>query len=382
MSEGAPDQPVVLTPMVGIELDHLVNLARAAMGAGDVRAWVRARAERGQAGWFASSAGGQPTAVPPFDADAADWACLDVTADEFELVTTSGWAAGGRDAGGSWAFVLEVEHASPEAVLDLARQAAGLVRAHAVALDQEQRRQAERRAHDAELTSLRSFSFALAHNLGGPIRRAHALGQMLCEELDLSNHQMFSHLRRVNESALQLVRGLQDLLLLDRSAPPSTPTDANVCAANAKAESVVELLRCRATCEFGKLPPLGVAAPLLTLVLRNLIHNAIKYRDPDRNLEIKIHARGAPQADRVELVVDDNGSGIDIEQARTAFEPFVRLQAGSKIPGSGLGLTIIRRIAESVGGHAWFESKDEPGCRMVLSLPTPTAPSPTPVLSA
>jgi signal transduction histidine kinase len=84
----------------------------------------------------------------------------------------------------------------------------------------------------------------------------------------------------------------------------------------------------------------------LSILLRNLIDNAIRYTPAGGRVEVTIH----PVKDVLELCVSDNGVGVAPEQRARIFDRFFR-GAVSEAPGSGLGLSIVRRIAEQHGAR-------------------------------
>jgi len=102
--------------------------------------------------------------------------------------------------------------------------------------------------------------------------------------------------------------------------------------------------------------------------VRNLIENAVAYgRRADVYLE--------NGADRYDVVVDDEGPGITDADRTRVFEPFVRLESSrsSETGGSGLGLTLVKAIAEGHGGSVILENRPEGGLRARLSLPRAAA---------
>jgi PAS domain S-box-containing protein len=106
---------------------------------------------------------------------------------------------------------------------------------------------------------------------------------------------------------------------------------------------------------------------MLTQVFSNLIENAIKYRHPDRAAVIEIGA--SIQDDRVEYTVADNGIGIDSPHLEKVFELFHRLHPREEQGGEGLGLTIVRRILDRLGGTARIESVPDRGTTVYVRLP-------------
>jgi len=69
------------------------------------------------------------------------------------------------------------------------------------------------------------------------------------------------------------------------------------------------------------------------------------------------------------IIVSDNGPGIPVEEHERVFERFYRTEAARSLPGSGLGLSIVRHVAESFGGHARIVDRVESGTTIELSFP-------------
>jgi light-regulated signal transduction histidine kinase (bacteriophytochrome) len=104
----------------------------------------------------------------------------------------------------------------------------------------------------------------------------------------------------------------------------------------------------------------------LQQVLRCMITNAIKYRNPDAPLEIRIEA-ARDIGGEWKVSVHDNGIGIAKQYHESVFAPFKRLH-GKNIPGCGMGLAICRRIVEAHGGRIWVNSTPEGGSDFQFTL--------------
>jgi signal transduction histidine kinase len=98
--------------------------------------------------------------------------------------------------------------------------------------------------------------------------------------------------------------------------------------------------------------------------VRNLIENAVAYGS---RADVCLDAK----TDRYDIIVDDDGPGIAETDRKRVFEPFVRLEASrsTETGGSGLGLTLVKAIAEGHGGRVELENRSERGLRVRLSLP-------------
>ena len=112
-----------------------------------------------------------------------------------------------------------------------------------------------------------------------------------------------------------------------------------------------------ATVEIGELPTLAADPLRMRQLLQNLVSNGIKFRREDVPAVVRIDGR--VQGEAVEITVSDNGIGFDPRYAGRIFRVFERLHGRDAYPGTGIGLALCRRIAESHGGaisareHPW-----------------------------
>jgi signal transduction histidine kinase len=102
-------------------------------------------------------------------------------------------------------------------------------------------------------------------------------------------------------------------------------------------------------------------------VLTNLISNAIKYRDPAKEGIIRI--TGKVDGGMSIYCVEDNGIGIASGHQKKVFEIFHRLNPEGSVTGEGLGLTIVTRIMDRLGGKIWLESEAGKGSKFFIALP-------------
>lgn len=114
-------------------------------------------------------------------------------------------------------------------------------------------------------------------------------------------------------------------------------------------------------------PPIYGSVTQLRQAISNLVGNAIKYTPEGGRIEVRVSA----EADRVHLSVVDNGYGIDPNRQARLFERFYRArQPGTEsIPGTGLGLSLVKTVVERHGGLVWFESQPCVGSTFGFWLP-------------
>jgi two-component system OmpR family sensor kinase len=106
----------------------------------------------------------------------------------------------------------------------------------------------------------------------------------------------------------------------------------------------------------------------LRMLLRNLIHNAVKYTPEGGRVDVGVHAQAAGGA---RLLVEDSGPGIDAAERERVFDRFYRVP-GTESTGSGLGLAIVRAVAEQHGAQVALDASPRlGGLRVTLDLPAP-----------
>jgi PAS domain S-box-containing protein len=174
----------------------------------------------------------------------------------------------------------------------------------------------------------------------------------------------------IEESGRRMLTILEDLLTLSRAGCLQLPEEpirvadvlievlANLAAPIAETGAVIVPAPC---------PALRIPRSTLALALENLIGNAVRYAGRSGPIEVGGSCRG----ERVRLYVRDHGPGIPEGERERIFEPFYRGQgeAGS-LPGTGVGLATVRRIARRCGGRVWVEETPGGGSTFWLELET------------
>jgi light-regulated signal transduction histidine kinase (bacteriophytochrome) len=173
-----------------------------------------------------------------------------------------------------------------------------------------------------------------------------------------------------------MLRLIQDLLVFSQAQSVELSRDKPVPAADLVKEAVENLKSAieesGAVISYDNLPAILVDGAQFTAVFQNLISNSIKYRAASQLPRIVISAEQLGTS--WIFAVRDNGMGFEQAQAERIFGHFKRLH-GKDIPGTGIGLAIVKRIVERHDGQVWAESKPGRGATFYLRLPVSAAGS-------
>jgi signal transduction histidine kinase len=219
------------------------------------------------------------------------------------------------------------------------------------------------RTRDLRATNeqLEAFVYSIAHDLRNPLRSMIGYSQLLVDDYSEGLHGTAQHLlKRIQGSAEFMDKLLLDLLAFGRTARAEIELGAvDVKAAWEAAifQNSVQIENTHAEIETVEpLPIVFAHEATLGQVLANLLSNALKFVPPERKPHVRLWSE--EHADHVRLSIRDNGLGIPASQHERVFRVFERLH-GSRYQGTGIGLSIVRKGIERMGGRAGLES--EPG---------------------
>lgn len=228
---------------------------------------------------------------------------------------------------------------------------------------------AERTARLQEtIAELESFSYSISHDMRAPLRAIQSFSTFLRDEChDHLPEDGKDYLRRIIAAAERMDRLIQDVLVYSRVARIDLPLAA--VELDGFVQSLLESYPQFSTGDA----KIEIAAPLgavrandtaLTQCLANLLGNAIKFAPPGVPPEIRIWTEA--QAGRVRLFVRDNGIGIPAKAHETIFGMFNQLDP--RHGGTGIGLTVVRKAAERMGGRVSVDSTPGAGSTFCLEL--------------
>lgn len=236
-------------------------------------------------------------------------------------------------------------------------------------------RRVERRTEQllAANRELEAFSYTVSHDLKAPLRGIDGYSQLLQEEhaagLDETGR---AYLERIRRGVSQMGQLISDLLAYSRMERRSV--EQQTVALRPLVERVldehsgdIERLSARIDLSALEAVVLHTDRDGLAVILRNLIGNALKFHRPGVYPELVM---GSRFENGHHLVwIKDNGVGFDMKYSDRIFGIFQRLQRSDDYPGTGVGLALVSKAAQRMGGRVWAESQPGQGSTFFVELP-------------
>ncbi|MBP7146876.1 MAG: PAS domain S-box protein [Acidobacteria bacterium] len=220
---------------------------------------------------------------------------------------------------------------------------------------------------------LEQFAYIASHDLQEPIRNISAFLQRLVmrcgDQLDAQAREYVGFAIQGAKRMSELVSSLLEYSRVQRQEVrrDAVSLDEVVRAALGNLEQSVADRGARVG--WDALPVVRGDFTQLVQVLQNLIANGLKFQSAGRAPEIRVEA--VARGDDWVVSVDDNGIGVPPDQAERIFQVFQRLHTQEEYPGTGIGLSICRKIVERHGGRVWVEPRAGGGSSFRFTLPVP-----------
>lgn len=218
--------------------------------------------------------------------------------------------------------------------------------------------------------SLEALTYSLAHDLRAPMRAINSFGSILLEDhgnsMDSDAQQLVQRMVNSARHAEKLMADLLDYGRLAHMPLPISEVDTESVLDSVLRRAAQDIHDVGAITDIARpLPKLRANETVLSQALGNLVSNALKYTRDGEPPSLHIFADDRGSTTRI--VIQDNGPGIDQESIPKLFKPFTRLDASK--PGSGLGLSIVAKGIERMGGIVGVDSKSNAGSRFWIELP-------------
>jgi len=227
-------------------------------------------------------------------------------------------------------------------------------------------------ALNAKSRELETFAYAVAHDLKAPLRGIDGYSRLLLEQYAANlDHEGRAFLRTIQDSTDEMNQLIDDLLAYSRMERRELKS-ARIELASVIHSLVQEKKREEAVRAIDFVVDVNGSAVLadpngFNQSLRNYLDNAIKFTANVAAPRIEIGSR--QNKDSCIVWVKDNGIGFDMKYHDRIFEIFQRLNVTEAFPGTGIGLAIVRKAMERMGGRAWADSAPDQGATFYLELP-------------
>jgi signal transduction histidine kinase len=229
--------------------------------------------------------------------------------------------------------------------------------------------------------SLEGVLYHVAHDLRAPLRAMASLTTILEEDYsDRLDARGTDYIRRIGQAARRMDDLVKDLLAygqLSHIELPSAQVDLDKMVKDVLASFSAQIQERQAKVHVEHPLPMVQANPTaVEKVLAHLVSNALKFVPDERQPQIRIWTETNHM---VRLWVEDNGSGIKPEYHDRIFQVFERLHGGETLPGTGIGLAIVRKGVERMGGAVGVQSEPDQGSRFWVEFPPFRPDNGTPV---
>ena len=222
------------------------------------------------------------------------------------------------------------------------------------------------------IEELDRFAYVASHDLQEPLRKILVFSDKIQTKYKSSiDEEMYRNLEKIVRASERMQSLINDLLRFSRQT--TTNEDFTLLPLNELIQDVltdmeIEIEKTSASVQVGNLPQIWAIPSQMRQLFQNLISNAIKFRKPDDVPVIQVTADDQ-RTDRFRIIIQDNGIGFDPKYADEIFMVFKRLHSYHEFEGSGVGLSICKKIIDRHNGMIRAESKVGSGSRFIIDFP-------------
>lgn len=230
---------------------------------------------------------------------------------------------------------------------------------------------------------LEEFAHIASHDLQEPLRKVIAFGDRLkAKYSDVLEERGRDYIERMSSATRRMQTLINDLLTYSRVSTkrqPFVPVNLAKITREVLSDLETRIAEVNARVEIGELPQLEADPLQMRQLMQNLIANALKFHKPNEPPVVTISSRILEAPDiapasfnrqaSAEIVVQDNGIGFPPRHADRIFGTFQRLHGRSRYEGTGIGLSVCRKIIERHAGTIKADGKPDKGARFIITLP-------------
>jgi len=231
---------------------------------------------------------------------------------------------------------------------------------------------------------LEEFAYVASHDLQEPLRKISTFSQRLqlrfANKLGDDGNLYITRVVAACDNMRKLIDNLLEFSKISLNNPPPQQVDLSLIVANAMEDLDFTIAETNTEIKIGRLPAIEAIGSQMLQLFANMLNNSIKFRKQDTPLQIKIDSKKltlsekelyklSPALHYVIITVEDNGIGFEQQYADKIFQLFQRLEGKSEYPGTGIGLSICKKIVTNHRGLIFANASLGEGATFSIILP-------------
>jgi PAS domain S-box-containing protein len=225
---------------------------------------------------------------------------------------------------------------------------------------------------DRSNKELEQFAYIASHDLQEPLRKIQSFGERLTAKYtDGLDERGRDFVLRMQDAANRGQKMVEALLLYSRvttQGQPFVQTDLSSVLNEVLGDLEIQIDEQGGKVYVGKMPTISADPTQMRQLFQNLISNALKFHPENEPPVVEVQYQNSDPG-QVIISVADQGIGFDEAYSEQIFQPFQRLHGRSEYEGSGIGLSVCKKIVERHNGSIWVESQQGVGTTFFISLP-------------